>query len=208
VGTPEDQTARVLRVWERNAESYDREIAFLDRVWFSGGREWLGARATGRILEVAVGTGLNLPHLAADSQVTGIDLSPAMLAIAANRASLLGRDVDLRVGNAEQLPFADTSFDTVLCGLSLCGIPNPTAAIGEARRVLAPGGSLLLLDHVASTWPPIYALQWLLERVTARATGEHLTRRQLPLVEAAGFAVVEVERLKAGSIERIHARKP
>jgi hypothetical protein len=76
------------------------------------------------------------------------------------------------------------------------------------NRVLVPGGRLLLLDHIGSTWPPIYAAQWLLERLTIRAAGEHFTRRQLPLVRAAGFEVVEVERLKAGTVERVRARKP
>jgi len=76
------------------------------------------------------------------------------------------------------------------------------------KRALVPGGRLLLLDHVASTWPPIYAAQWLLERLTIRAAGEHFTRRQLPLVEAAGLEIEEVERRKAGTIERIAARKP
>jgi hypothetical protein len=76
------------------------------------------------------------------------------------------------------------------------------------KRVLVPGGRLLLLDHIGSTWPPIYAAQWLLERITIRAAGEHFTRRQLPLVQAAGFQVVETERLKAGTVERIHAVKP
>jgi hypothetical protein len=76
------------------------------------------------------------------------------------------------------------------------------------KRVLVPGGRLLLLDHIGSTWPPVYAAQWLLERITIRAAGEHFTRRQLPLVQAAGFHVVETERLKAGTVERIHAVKP
>jgi hypothetical protein len=57
-------------------------------------------------------------------------------------------------------------------------------------------------------WPPVYAVQWLLERFTIRSAGEHFTRRQLPLVKAAGFQVVESERLKAGAAERIHAVKP
>ena len=110
--------------------------------------------------------------------------------------------------DAEHLPFADASFDTVVCALSLCTIPHPAMAIGEMKRVLVPGGRLLLLDHIASTWPPVYAAQWLLERVTICAAGEHFTRRQLPLVRAAGFHVVETERLKAGTVERIHAVKP
>jgi hypothetical protein len=59
-----------------------------------------------------------------------------------------------------------------------------------------------------SSWPPVRVAQWLLERLTIRAAGEHFTRRQLPLVRAAGFDVVEVERLKAGSVERVHASKP
>jgi ubiquinone/menaquinone biosynthesis C-methylase UbiE len=81
-------------------------------------------------------------------------------------------------------------------------------AISEMKRVLVPGGRLLLLDHIGSTWPPVYAAQWLLERITIRAAGEHFTRRQLSLVQADGFQVVETERLKVGTVERIHAVKP
>lgn len=206
--TTNDDTAKVLRAWEKSAPGYDKQIAFFEKVWFGGAREWLGARAQGRILEVAIGTGRNLPHYPADATITGIELSPAMLAIAKQRAADLGRDVDLHTGDAQALPFPDEAFDTVLCALSLCTIPDPAAAIGEMKRVLVPGGRLLLVDHVVSTWPPIRAGQWLLERLTIRAAGEHFTRRQLPLVEAAGFEVAEVERRKAGSVERVFARKP
>jgi ubiquinone/menaquinone biosynthesis C-methylase UbiE len=201
-----EQTAKVLRAWEKYAPTYDRQIAFLERRLFTGGREWLAERATGRVLEVAVGTGRNLPHYSPGITLTGIELSPAMLALARQRAAELGLDADLRVGDAERLPFADGSFDTAVCALSLCTIPDPAAALREMRRVLVPGGRLLLLDHVVSTWPPVRAVQWLLEQVTGRTAGEYFTRRQLPLVRAAGFEVVEVERLKAGIVERVHAR--
>jgi ubiquinone/menaquinone biosynthesis C-methylase UbiE len=203
-----DETAKVLRAWEKSAPGYDKQIAFFEKIWFGGGREWLGARAQGRILEVAIGTGRNLPHYPPDVTITGIELSPAMLAIAERRAADLGRDVDLHTGDAQQLPFPDQAFDTVVCALSLCAIPDPAAAIGEMERVLVPGGRLLLVDHIASTWPPIRAAQWVFERLTIRAAGEHFTRRQLPLVRAAGFDIVETERLKAGTVERICARKP
>ena len=201
-------SARQKRIWDKAAPGYDRQIAFFERNWFSGGREWLGERARGRILEVAVGTGRSLPYYPADATVTGIELSPAMLAVARQRAADLGRDVTLREADAEHLPFDNASFDTVTCALALCTIPSPAAAIGEMHRVLGPGGRLLLLDHTGSTWPPLYAAQWLAERITIRTAGEHFTRRQLPLVTAAGFQVMETERLKAGTVERIHAVKP
>ncbi|MDG4820851.1 methyltransferase domain-containing protein [Asanoa sp. WMMD1127] len=204
----ESATARQRRIWDKAAPSYDRQIAVFEKIWFGGGRQWLGERARGRVLEVAVGTGGNLPYYPADVTLTGIELSPEMLARARQRATDLGRAADLREGDAQDLPFPDASFDTVVCGLGLCTIPVPRRAIGEMWRVLTPGGRLLLLDHVVSTSRPLYAAQWLVERLTIRSAGEHLTRRQLPLVEAAGFEVVETERLKAGTVERVHAVKP
>lgn len=203
----ETPTAKVRRVWQRSAPGYDRQIAWFERTQLRGGREWLAARARGRVLEVAIGTGLDLPHYARDVELTGVDLSPAMLELATARAAQLGRAVDLRVGDAQRLEFADASFDTVVCALGLCTIPDPAAAIGEMRRVLVPGGRLLLLDHIRSSWPPILAAQWLVERVTIATSGEHFTRRPLPLVLAAGFEVVESERLRAGFVERVHARR-
>ncbi|GIJ48070.1 ubiquinone/menaquinone biosynthesis methyltransferase [Virgisporangium aliadipatigenens] len=203
----EAATAKQRRVWDKGAPSYDKQIAFFEKVQFGGGREWLGTRARGRVLDVAVGTGRSLPHYPSGVQLTGIDLSPAMLAIARRRATDLNRTIDLHEGDAEHLPFDDASFDTVVCALSLCSIPNPATAIAQMHRVLVPGGRILLLDHVASTWPPVRAAQWLLERITIPAAGEHFTRRQLALVAAAGFDIVETERLKAGSVERIHATK-
>jgi ubiquinone/menaquinone biosynthesis C-methylase UbiE len=208
VNTPEAETAKVLRVAEKTAPGYDRQIAFFEKIQFGGGREWLGGRAHGRVLEVGIGTGRNLAHYPPDATITGVELSPAMLAIARKRAADLGRDVDLHQGDAQQLSFDDNSFDTVVCALSLCTIPNPQAAIGEMKRVMVPGGRLLLLDHIGSTWPPIYLAQWLIERVTIRVAGEHFTRRPLPLVRAAGFEIVETERLKAGTVERVFARCP
>lgn len=204
----ETPAAKQKRVWDKSAPSYDKQISFFEKIWFPGGREWLAARAQGRVLEVAIGTGRNLAHYPADVAITGVELSPAMLAIARTRAAELGITAELLEGDAQALPFQDNSFDTVVCALSLCSIPDPAVAISEMKRVLVPGGRLLLLDHIGSNWPPIYAAQWLLSQLTRRSAGEHFTRRQLPLVKAAGFTITETERLKAGSIERIHATKP
>lgn len=206
-GTGETPGDRQRRVWDKAAPTYDSRIAFFERIQFAGGREWLAQRASGRVLEVAIGTGRNLPFYRSDVTLTGVELSPAMLDIARTRASRLGREVDLVEGDAEALPVESGSYDTVVCALSLCTIPEPALAVAEMKRALVPGGQLLLLDHVASTWLPVRVLQGLLERATVRLAGEHFTRRQRPLVEAAGLQVLEAERLKAGTVERIRALK-
>lgn len=200
-------TARQRDVWDKAAPGYDRMIAFFERVWL-GSRDWLEEQAQGRVLEVAVGTGRNLEYYPDDVTVTGIELSPGMLAIARDRAARVRPDADLIEGDAGRLPFRDGSFDTVVCWLGLCTIPDPARAIAEMSRVLAPGGQLLLHDHVVSTWPPLRAAQWLAEQVTGRTEGEYFTRRQRPLVEAAGLEILEASRTKAGTIERLRAVKP
>jgi ubiquinone/menaquinone biosynthesis C-methylase UbiE len=204
----ETPTERQRRVWDKSASSYDGQMDFVERLLGRGDREWLGERATGRVLEVAIGTGRSLPFYVTATRLTGVDLSPEMLAVARQRADDRSLPLDLLEGDAEALPVEDAGYDTVLCSLSLCTIPDPAAAIAEMKRALVPGGRLLLLDHVASSWPPVYAVQWLVERISIRVAGEHYTRRSLPLVEAAGFEIVESARQKAGSMERIHARKP
>src|SRR3954453_20174062 len=103
--TAETATDRQRRVWDKGAPSYDKQIAFFEKVWFAGGREWLGARARGRVLEGAIGPGRNLAPSPPDVPLTGLELSPAMLAIARRRAADLRRAVDLHEGDAEHLPF-------------------------------------------------------------------------------------------------------
>jgi ubiquinone/menaquinone biosynthesis C-methylase UbiE len=204
----DDGTRKARRVWDAFAPRYDRSMRFVERMLLAGGRQWVCSRARGDVLEVGIGTGLNLPFYPPDVRLTGVDLSPAMLAIARTRASELGRDVDLREADAQTLPFADASFDSVVCTLSLCAVPDERAVIAEMRRVLRRGGRLLLLDHVGSNWWPIWALQRLVEMVTVRTAGEHQTRRPRPLLEAAGLVVTEAQRLKAGTVERVAAVKP
>jgi len=206
--TDEDPTVKARRVWDGFAPRYDRSMRFFERLQFGGGRQWVCSRARGEVLEVGVGTGLNLSFYPADITLTGVDLSPAMITIARKRADEMGRAVDLRESDAQALPFPDASFDTVVSTLTLCVVPDDRATIAEMWRVLRPGGRLLLLDHIGSNWWPIWAGQRLLETVTIRSSGEHQTRRPLPLAMAAGFKPQEVERLKAGTVERVHARKP
>jgi ubiquinone/menaquinone biosynthesis C-methylase UbiE len=199
---------RLRRLWDRYAPRYDRDMRFFERLQFGGGREWVCGQAIGEVLEVAVGTGRNLAHYPDEARLTGIDFSPAMLEVARQRAAELGREVVLKEADAQELPFPDASFDTVVCTLGLCGFPDERAAIAEMHRVLRPGGKLLLLDHIGSHHKLIWLGQRLLEKLTVRMLGDHQTRRPLPLVEQAEFVVQRQERLKAGTVERLAATKP
>src|SRR5215204_3412136 len=117
-----EETERLKRVWEKEAPTYDRRMGFFERVLFGDAREWVCSRASGEVLEVAVGTGRNFPFYPQGVRLTGIDLSPPMLEIAWERADEVGVDADLREGDAQQLPFPEAAFDTVVCTLSLCNI--------------------------------------------------------------------------------------
>jgi ubiquinone/menaquinone biosynthesis C-methylase UbiE len=205
----ERANAKVRRSWDKQAHRYDKSIGFVERHLFGPGhREWACSRATGDTLEVAVGTGLNLPHYPPGVTLTAIDLSPEMLAIAHGRAADTAVHVDLREGDAHRLEFPDGSFDSVVATYSLCNIPDPALAVREMSRVLRTDGCLILVDHIRSSVLPLLWLQHAVELFTARIEGEHFTRRPLDQVIEAGFRIEERERSRAGAIERLVARKP
>jgi ubiquinone/menaquinone biosynthesis C-methylase UbiE len=202
------QTERIRRIWEKQAPRYDRNMALWDRILFEDGRRWVCSRARGEVLEVAIGTGRNLAFYPKGVRLIGIDLSPTMLQLARDRARELGIEVDLREGDAHDLPFPDESFDTVVCTLSLCNVSDDRRAVAEMKRVLKPGGRLLLLDHVRAASGLGRAVQKALEVVTVRLEGEYLLRRPLEHVQVEGFRIEERERYKRGIVERVSARKP
>lgn len=200
---------RVRRSYEKQAPRYDKAMGFVERRLLGPEhRNWACSRTTGATLEVAIGTGLNLTHYPASVRLTGIDLSPEMLAIADQRATSLQRDVDLHEGDAHELPFDDATFDSVVCTYSLCNIPDPQLAVAEMTRVLRHGGNLILVDHIRSSVTPILWLQQAIEFVTVRLEDEYMTRRPLEHVQALGLHVTERDRMRAGLVERLTAIKP
>jgi ubiquinone/menaquinone biosynthesis C-methylase UbiE len=204
----EQETQRVRSVQDKQAPKYDRQISFFERILFGDGRAWVCSQARGRVLELAAGTGRNLPFYPPEVELTTVELSPAMLAIARQRARELGHPADLRLGDVQLLEFPDSSFDTVTCTLGLCTIPDTRAATAEAFRVLRPGGQLLLLEHVRSPAPIVRGGQRLLDPLAVRFEADHLLRDPLDYLPGVGFEIDEVQRSKWGIVERLRARKP
>ena len=202
------ETERVRRIWEKIARDYDRSMSFVERLLFAGGREWVCSQAEGDVLEIAVGTGRNLPFYPRAVRLTGVDFSPAMLEIARSRAAQAGMDVELREGDAQMLDFADASFDTVVCTLSLCSIPDDRRAVAEVKRVLRPGGRFLLMEHVRSPVLPVRFGQYVINWFSVRFQGDHMLREPLEHLRVFGFLVERLERRKLGFVELVAARKP
>ncbi len=122
------------------------EILGISRV-----RKTLFGMASGKVLEVAAGTGNNLRHYPKDCKITLIDLSPAMLKIASRKARKQGLEVSIQEMDAESLAFPDNAFDTVVDSLSLCTLTQPVQALREMVRVCKPNGRILLLEHGRSS---------------------------------------------------------
>lgn len=201
------ETERVRRFYDTVAASYDGWMWLFDRLLLGDSRKRIISRAGGQTLELAVGTGLNLAFYPHDVQLTGVDLTPAMLAIAGRRAQALGVKVDLRLGDAQALDFPDERFDTVVCTLSLCTIPDERRALAEAYRVLRPGGQLLLLEHARSSVRPVRWVERLLDPLLVRLAGDHLLRDPLDHLVTVGFNIERCDRSKWGIVEAIIARK-
>ena len=163
----------IRKSYRRYARHYD---VLFGRVFARGRRlalDTLSPLSGKRVLEVGVGTGISLPFYAPDSEVVGIDISREMLAVARQRLSDCGCPAvtGLVEMNAEQLGFADDSFDAVVAMYVASVVPNPEQLFAEMWRVCRPGGQILVVNHFASR-------QWFLRS---------LERSLRPLSRAVGF---------------------
>ena len=176
--------------------AHDLARAPIERLGLAGQRALTVAAATGRVLEVGAGTGLGLAHYRPGVHVVACEADPARRQLLALRAPRAPVPVAVVAAALPTLPFADRSFDTVVCALVLCSVGDESAAMAELRRVLAPGGSLLFLDHGLARSHAIAAAQRALAPAWARvASGCRLDRDPIGALRAGGFVVSECERL-------------
>jgi SAM-dependent methyltransferase len=152
--------------------------------------------ATGRVLELGIGGGLNLAFYdpAKVDSVAGVDPSEALRKRALQAPRPEGLKVEVLEGEAENLPFDAGDFDTVVCTFTLCSVRAPAAALAEARRVLKPGGRFLFSEHGLAPDESVRRWQRRLEPLQKPlAGGCHLTRPVASSIAAAGFSLLAVE---------------
>ena len=201
-------TATVRARYDRRAHLYDRMTRGSERL-LAPGRAALWKRVRGpRVLEVGVGTGKSFPYYPAGMTITAIDFSPRMLEQAGTHAAQYQIVVDLREADVQALPFPDASFDTVIASCVFCSVPDPVLGLGELRRVLVPGGQLLLLEHVLSHGVLLGPIMDILNSLVVRMMGANINRETVENVRRAGFAEVQVQDLWLDILKRIEARAP
>ena len=151
--------------------------------------------ARGRVLEIGIGSGLNLPFYGREvERVVGVDPSEELLALARGRLEAAPFAVELQARSAEELPFEAGSFDSAVTTWTLCSVPDAGRALAEVRRVLKPEGELLFVEHGRAEAPGVVAWQDRLNRIWGRlAGGCNLNRPIAALIREAGFRIDDLE---------------
>jgi ubiquinone/menaquinone biosynthesis C-methylase UbiE len=199
--------SRLQNAYDAIADQYEKRIWFDQHILgVARLRRKLLSKATGKILEVACGTGLNLPLFPPDSEITAVDLSPNMLDVARENAAKHDLNINLAVMDAEKLEFENGSFDTVVSSLSTCTFPDPIKALQEMKRVCRPGGRILLLEHGHSNLPWLANFQ---DRNEYKHFQEHAgcrwNQEPLDLVQSAGIRILKSKRNILGMFHSIEA---
>lgn len=191
--------------WDRAAATIDRYGQGSEKRWAGYKREFFSAM-DGRVLFLAVGTGLDIPFFPPGKTITGIDISPKMLERARGRAEAYDGEIDLRLMDVHEMDFPDRSFDQVFTSCTFCSVPNPVEGLKELRRVLRPGGELHMFEHTGSRWFPFNLMMHVMTPISSRF-GPEMNRNTVKNVQLAGFRIRRVRNLYLDIVKTIHAER-
>ncbi|MDA8234253.1 MAG: methyltransferase domain-containing protein [Clostridia bacterium] len=188
-------TEKIKARHNRLASFYDPLMGAMDMMIRKSDQEKLFSLARGKVLEVGVGTGRNFPFYPVGIEgVTAIDYSPRMLEKARSKLHQSRVSVTLLEMDAQNMAFADQSFDTVVTACVFCSVPDPIKGLHEIRRVLKPDGRLVMLEHVRSENEALGKVMDFVNPVFLNIFGSNINRRTVENVQAAGFAIEKVEK--------------
>ncbi len=201
-------TMDIQKRWNINSYLYDIWTAPMEMM---GGQSWRSILFSnlpeGRILEIGIGTGVNIEHYPLNNrEYVGIDMSPNMLKRARNRVSRLNVSVDLKIMDVEHMDFLDHTFDAIISTCVFCSVPNPIQGLMEARRVLKKDGIALFLEHMRPEGMALGKVFDAINPLTVKLIGVNINRRTVENIKIAGFEIVKEQMLFRDIFRFIKAR--
>ena len=192
--------------WDRAAKAFDLMAGLgAEKRWEPAKRE-LFSHMDGKILFLAVGTGLDILCFPPDKDILGIDISPKMLAIAEKRVDDYQGNMEIDVMDVHDLAINDNFFDQVFTSCTFCSVPNPVEGLKALKRVLKPGGELFMFEHTGSQYFP-FNLMMNIMTPFSRQVGPDMNRKTVDNVKKAGFKDIKVNNIYLDVVKTIQARK-
>ena len=193
--------------WDKTAPTFDLMAGKGAEKRWRPFKEELFKNMEGRILFLALGTGLDIETFPAGKTITAIDISPKMLEVAQPRITAYDGEINAQVMDVHDLAFEDDSFDQVFTSCTFCSVPRPVEGLRALRRVLKPGGELFMFEHTGSRYYPFKIMMDVMTQLTRRV-GPDMNRTTVANVQAAGFQIREVKNLFLDVVKTIKAENP
>jgi ubiquinone/menaquinone biosynthesis C-methylase UbiE len=191
--------------WDKASANFDLMAGYgPEKRWEPVKRSLFSKMGDGRILFLAIGTGLDVPFFPPQRDITGIDISDGMIEKARARVDQYDGEIKLQQMDVHEMPFADDSFDQVFTSCTFCSVPRPIEGLKALRRVLKPGGELHMFEHTGSRYFPFSLMMNLMTPLTRRV-GPEMNRTTVANVKAAGFELDEVQHVYLDVVKMISA---
>jgi len=198
-----NNTEKVRKRYDRISKVYDIFEQPMEMMALKKWREEIAKDLKGKVLEVGVGTGKNIPYYPDDIEVTAIDFSEKMLAKATRKANELNKKVKLIHMDAQNMDFPDNIFDTIFTTCVFCSVPDPVKGLEEIRRVCKPDGKIIMIEHVRSEKKVLGLIMDTLNPLTVNLYGANINRRTVDNIGMAGFTEVEVTNITSDIVKKI-----
>ncbi|SCY16627.1 class I SAM-dependent methyltransferase [Alkaliphilus peptidifermentans] len=190
-----NNTKKIMKRYNRIASIYDILEKPMENMAVGKLREEIFKEVSGKVLEVGVGTGKNIEFYPENAEVTAIDFSEKMLNKARRKASILNRNVELLVMDAEDMKFNDNTFDYIITTCVFCSIPDPIKGFSEVKRVLKPSGKMIMIEHVRSEGKILGLVMDLMNPAVVSLMGANINRNTHLNAQKSGFENIKVTKL-------------
>lgn len=191
--------------WDRAAANFDLMAGYgPEKRWEPVKRKFFSRMGEGKILFLAVGTGLDIPFFPTGRTITGIDISDRMLDKARPRIEAYSGVIDVHQMDVHEMSFAEDEFDQVFTSCTFCSVPDPIRGLAALRRVMKPGAELHMFEHTGSRYFPFNVMMNLMTPLSRRF-GPEMNRTTVENVKAAGFSLREVNPIYLDVVKTIHA---